>query len=252
MHTIRAAIMRTRFSKEIIAEFLAPEKKSDKVIILAVGMPSYPGRREELMHFLASQGFWVILPRYRGSWESGGSFLEESPHKDLIDVIDQLPDGFVDLWNNDTYKIKNPKVYILGSSFGGAAALLTSKDKRIKKVVVLSPVTDWRVESRVETVDWIGRYTQIAYGNGYRMKPENWAKLKSGRFYNPITQTAMIKGDKVMVFHAEDDQIVYFSTTRVFCKKTKAKLISLKTGGHLSISNVTEPFFWNKIKPFLK
>ncbi len=252
MHTIRASIMRTRFSKEIIAEFLVPAKKTDKVIILANGMPSYPGRRDDLIQFLGSQGFWVILPRYRGSWESGGSFLEESPHKDLLDIIDQLPEGFVDLWNNDTYRIRNPKVFIVGSSFGGAAALLVSKNPRVKKVVVLSPVTDWRVESRVESVDWVGRFTQIAFGNGYRMKPENWNKLKTGRFYNPITQTSLIKGEKIMVFHAEDDQVVYYSATKAFCKKTKAKLVPLKTGGHLSISNIVEPFFWTKIKAFLK
>lgn len=250
MHTIRASIMRTRFDKEIIAEFLPPEGKSDRVIIIANGMPSYPGRRDELVHFLAEQGFWVILPRYRGSWESGGSFLEESPHKDLIDIIDQLPKGFVNLWNNDSYFIKNPKVYLIGSSFGGAAALLASKDTRVKKVVVLSPVTDWRVENRLESVEWIGRYTQIAYGNGYRLKQENWNKLKSGRFYNPTTQRALVKAEKVLIFHAEDDQVVYFSTTKTFCQKTKAKLVPLKTGGHLSISNLMEPFFWGKIKSF--
>ncbi|HEV2174645.1 MAG TPA: hypothetical protein VGR71_13805, partial [Nitrospira sp.] len=72
-------MFRTRFKNEILAEFLPPSRtgKKQKLIILCDGMPSIP-RKQSLSKFLASKGFWVIYPRYRGAWESGGEFLRKS------------------------------------------------------------------------------------------------------------------------------------------------------------------------------
>jgi dipeptidyl aminopeptidase/acylaminoacyl peptidase len=86
---------RTRFKKEIVAEFLPPARprKRQKVIILCDGMPGMP-RKQALMEFLAAKGYWVFYPRYRGSWESGGKFLQKSPERDILDVIDERQRAF--------------------------------------------------------------------------------------------------------------------------------------------------------------
>ena len=86
---------RARFKKEIVAEFSLPARpgRKHKVIILCDGMPGLP-RKQPLMEFLAGKGYWVFYPRYRGAWESGGTFLARSPHLDILDVIDGLPAGF--------------------------------------------------------------------------------------------------------------------------------------------------------------
>jgi len=49
---------RTRFKKEIVAEFLPParSRKKQKVIILCDGMPGIP-RKQQLMEFLAAKGY---------------------------------------------------------------------------------------------------------------------------------------------------------------------------------------------------
>ncbi len=245
-------ILRTKFKNEIISEFLVPIKPSKKVIILCGGMPSYPGRRNELMEFLAKKGYWVFLPRYRGSWESGGSFLKISPHHDIVDIIDELPRGFRDLWSNKRYKIKNSEIYLIGSSFGGPAVILASKDKRIKKVVAFSPVIDWRKESKIETVDSLSKFTKIAFGNGYRFIDKNWNKLKSGKFYNPMNEVKSIDGKKIFIIHAKDDDVVYSKPSEKFAKLTGCKFILLKRDGHLSISNLILPKFWKEIKKFLE
>src|SRR5260370_31639610 len=85
-------MFRTRFRQQILAEFLPPtrERKTQKVVILCDGMPSIP-RKQSLAEFLAGKGFWVIYPRYRGAWESGGEFLEGAPHEDLLDILHDLP-----------------------------------------------------------------------------------------------------------------------------------------------------------------
>ncbi len=66
------------------------------MVVLCDGMPSIP-RKQPLSEFLAAKGFWVIYPRYRGAWESGGEFLERSPHEDILDIIDDLPRGMEEI-----------------------------------------------------------------------------------------------------------------------------------------------------------
>src|SRR6185437_15649735 len=90
-----SGVFRTRFKKQIVAEFLPPARpaKKENLIILCDGMPSVP-RKQPLAKFLAEKGYWVIYPRWRGAWESEGEFLEQSPEQDLKDILDELPKGF--------------------------------------------------------------------------------------------------------------------------------------------------------------
>src|SRR3989344_7029796 len=101
--------LRTRFKNGIVAEFLSPKKKSDKVIILCSGMPSVPAKTD-LMEFFAKKNYWVFYPRYRGTWESGGGFLKGLPHKEILEIISQLPRGFKNLWSGKNYQIQPNKI----------------------------------------------------------------------------------------------------------------------------------------------
>ncbi len=244
-------VFRTRIKKEIVAEFVPPVRRSNKVIILCGGMPGYPSKKE-LLFFLAKKGYWVFSPRYRGSWESDGSFLKKSPHIDVIDVIDSLSSGFYNLWNNKKYKIKNPSVYLIGSSFGGPAAILASQDKRVEKAVAFSPVVDWQVETKLEPIDWMGKFTKIAFGNGYRFQQKDWNKLKNGKFYNPITAIKDLDKNKIYLIHAKDDKVVYARTSVQFAKKLGCKITLLKKGGHLSTTKLFNVAFWKKVSDFLE
>lgn len=243
--------LRTRIKKEIVAEFVPPARRSSKVIILCGGMPSYPAAKE-LMFFLSEKRYWVFSPRYRGSWESDGWFLQKSPHLDVIDVIDSLSSGFYDLWNKKKYRIKNPKVYLIGSSFGGPAVILASTDKRVKRAIAFSPVTNWRVENKIEPIDWMGKFTQVAFGNGYRFKQKDWHKLKNGKFYNPIAVVKNLDKNKIYIIHAKDDEVVYADTSVKFAKELDCKITLLKRGGHLSTSNMMRAIFWKKANNFFK
>ena len=84
-------------------------------------MPSVP-KIGETLAFYARKGFWVFHPRYRGSWESAGSFLEKSPERDILDIMNQLPKGFEDILNGKRHRIVPRKLYLFGCSFGGPAA----------------------------------------------------------------------------------------------------------------------------------
>ena len=246
--------LRTRFKKEIVAEFLPParQRKKQKVIILCDGMPGIP-RKQGLMEFLAAKGYWVFYPRYRGSWESGGQFLQKSPDKDILDVIDELPKGVRELACGKRFALKPDEIFVIGGSFGGAAAILASLDDRVKKVIANCPVVDWKIlaaEERLETSNPnYAAYIREAFGNGYRLSDGNWRKLHSGRFYNPAHHVKEIDPEKIMMFHAKDDPYVPYKSVKDFAERTGVKLNSFARGGHLSTEMIVQKY-WKRIKKF--
>jgi len=245
---------RTRFKKEIVAEFLplARPRKRQKVIILCDGMPGIP-RKQALMEFLAAKGYWVFYPRYRGAWESGGKFLEKSPDRDILDVIDELPNGVRELAFGKRFSLKPDEIFVIGGSFGGAAAILASLDDRVKKVIANCPVVDWGIlakEERLETSNPnYAAYIREAFGNGYRLSDKSWRKLHGGKFYNPVYHAKEINLAKIMMFHAKDDPYVPYKSVKDFADRTGVKLNSFARGGHLSTDMIVRKY-WERIKKF--
>lgn len=242
--------LRTRFKKEIIAEFLVPKRPSDKVIIFCDGMPGVPHKRE-ILEFFVKKGYWAFHPRYRGTWESGGEFLEKSPHQDILDIIEELPKGFTSVWDKVRYKVVPKKIFIIGGSFGGTSAILCSRDRRIQKVIAISPVVDWLSPSKDEPLDWFFSVVKDSFGEAYRMKRKNWNKLKVGKFYNPINHVKEFDKNKIMIIHAKDDTVVSSQSVETFVKKVGCQFLRQKRGGHLSTKIILQKRFFQKIKLFL-
>lgn len=238
-------IYRTRFKKDIVAEFVEPVKSSNKVMIFCGGMPSYPNREKykKIYEYFSKRGYWCITPRYRGSWESDGLMFKKSPHLDILDVIDEIERGFVELWEGKKFKIKNPEVYLLGSSFGGPATLLCSSDKRVKKVICFSPVIDWReMKETIEPIPKMEVFVKEAFGMGYRIVKGGWNKIEKGLIYNPTTKLSKIDGKKCLIIHAKDDTVVTLKPLKLFIEKTNSKLILVPKGGHLGIAMLERRF----------
>ena len=256
-------IFRTRFKKDIVCECIPPFLKevpsrrgggfrSAKVIILCKGMPGLP-RFPEVLKFWSEKGYWVFFPRYRGTWESGGEFLRQSPERDILDIIDELPKGFSDLWSGKRYKLptKNYKLYLFGGSFGGPAAILCSRDPRVTKAVAFAPVIDWEAPSEEEPMDRLGAFIPIGFGSAYRFSKKNWLRLSRNEFYSPVKEADSIDGKKLLIFHAKDDESCHYPATKAFAAQVGAKLITLKTGGHFGFSKSTEPNLYKEIRRFL-
>src|SRR5579864_5523119 len=247
-------MFRARFKKDIVAEFLPPVRagKKQKVIVLCDGMPSIP-RKQPLAEFLAAKGYWVFYPRYRGTWESEGQFLATSPHLDILDVIDEIPKGVRDVTFGKRFSLKPDEIFVIGGSFGGAAAILASLDDRVKKVIANCPVVDWEIlakEERLETSNPnYAAYIREAFGNGYRLSDSNWRKLHGGKFYNPIHHAREINPAKIMMFHAKDDPYVPYKSVKNFADKTGVKLNSLARGGHVSTEMIVQKY-WKRINKF--
>ncbi len=249
-------MFRTRFAREIVTEFLPPSRarKVERVIVLCDGMPSMP-RKQGLAEFLASKGYWVFYPRYRGAWESGGEFLARSPELDILDVVAGLSREFRELAFGRRFRVAADSVFVIGGSFGGAAALLSSLDARVKRVVANCPVVDWAILGREEKKETsnpsYAAYIREAFGNGYRLSDRNWNKLRDGKFYCPTVHAAEIDSSKVMMFHAQDDPFVPYRSVVKFARKTGARLKLFKRGGHLSTDLIVRKY-WGTIREFFE
>ena len=249
-------MFRARFKKQIVAEFLPPSRpvKIQKVIILCDGMPSIP-RKQPLMEFLSRKGYWVFYPRYRGAWESDGQFLEKSPHEDILDVVEELAKGIQEVSFGRRFCLSPDEIFVIGGSFGGAAAILASLDPRVKKVVANCPVVDWAILPRSERKETSNRsypaYIRAAFGNGYRLSNMNWNKLRSGTFYNPSYHADEIMASKIMIFHAQDDPYVPYQSVQRFAKRTGVTFKLFRRGGHLRTEHIVQKY-WPQISMFFR
>ncbi|MFH1235623.1 MAG: prolyl oligopeptidase family serine peptidase, partial [Parcubacteria group bacterium] len=222
---------RTRFAKDIVAEFLPPTRRSHKVIILCQGMPTVPNKRDEL-EFFSKKGYWAFHLRYRGTWESRGEFLRKSPHLDVLDVIKGVKNGFKDTISGKRYRVNPRSVYLIGTSFGGPAALLASIHPSVTKVVALAPVVDWNAQKKSEPANWLYRLTKESFGEGYRWPRQNVKKLYNGKFYNPVALSSTLIGKKIMIMHEKNDPIVPYQPGRRFAKEIGCTYVLLPGKEH--------------------
>lgn len=252
-------LYRTRFANDIVSEFLPPldpethEERTEEpnhIIVYCSGMPSVPDQ-EELMVQFASDGYWIFFPRYRGSWESEGELFENSPHQDILDVIDGIKGGFKELWNGKEFSPDVTNVSVIGSSFGGTAAILASLDSSVDRAVALSPVIDWRVESEDESLKKLIRFTDEAFGDGYRIAEKGWKKIKGGNFYNPINHRDDYIPDKLLILYSADDTVVPIYPIEEFINHVQCHSFRLKSGGHLGGSDCKNPKIYNRVTSFL-
>jgi pimeloyl-ACP methyl ester carboxylesterase len=215
-------------------------------------MPSIP-RKQPLAEFLAAKGFWVIYPRYRGTWESGGEFLATSPHEDIRDILKELPSELEEIAFGRRFRLAPDQVFVIGGSFGGAAAILLSLDSRVNRVVANCAVVDWSILNSAEKAETskenYAEYIREAFGNGYRLSDANWEKLRSGIFFNPWHHRGEINPSKVLMFHAKDDPNVPYARSKRFAEITGVRLTTLKRGGHISTDYITRKY-WPQIKKF--
>lgn len=243
---------RVRFARDIVAEVLFPERQTGKVAILAIGAPSGSSKKERI-EFLASRGYVVVYPRYRGTWESDGWFLEHSPADDIRDIIVELENkkSVTSVMTGEVFPIRVSAVHLFGGSFGGPAVLLNTDLPIVKKVIAHSPVIDRSVEGEDEPFDEFVRYSCQGFGGAYRAKTHSdWQKLTKTDFYNPVAHVEKIDGRKVFILHAKDDTNVPVDPVVPFAKKIGATYYLKPHGGH-SIK-FEHRFLWKKVEAFLK
>ena len=226
----------------IIFEFLSA-KKDKGVVIFCDGLPSVP-KQKELMVYFSTQGYSVVYPRYRGTWESGGEFLKESPSKDIAAIIREVKKGKLkELYANRAIKINNGNIFLIGSSFGGSIALSLVENKNVSKIVALSPLVDFKIHNNnnnEQDLSQLSSFIKKAFGNAYRFKRENWDKMVKGQIFNPKQKLSKKEAEKILIFFDKSDNSIDYKKIQNYSHKNGLKNIEVKKIGHLSFSKISD------------
>ena len=221
-----------------------PKTKNSKLIIILPGLPEYP-LPKELMFKLADRGYYIIYPRYHGTFESGGDFLSKSPAYDILDLIKYLKKrkDFLELYNKKKFIIDFKEIIVLASSFGGSVALHLAKlTKDVNRYIIIAPVLDFENHGKKykeQDLKNLGKFLKEGFPFLYRFKEIDYEKLLKGKIIPSAFQELNKLSENIILVHGSADEIVSIENTKSFIKKfPKAKLIKLDGEGHLSISKL--------------
>ncbi|MCX6813496.1 MAG: hypothetical protein NTV77_03425 [Candidatus Azambacteria bacterium] len=220
---------------DIFIEYLLPDGDQNKTIILCDGLPGIPYQRELMNEFMA-RGYAIFFPRYKGTWESGGNFLEVSPAEDINEICNALSLG-ADI-NGKQFKASF--LVLLGASFGGAVALSAAANKNVEKVIALSPVTDF---TKTPSMDSLGEFLKNMFSGAYRFDDKNWKLLAMGKLLNPVNFYTSELGKKIIIFGGANDKDITPQALCEFCDKFSIVFNLESDIGHISFSKVKGALF---------
>ncbi len=218
--------------KNLFFEYsISEESESKAAIILLDGLPSKPHSKKEIIQKLSKKGFDIFFPRYEGTWESKGTFLENPPSKPIIEFIQKLKKG-IKIKNKE---YQNNNIFIIGASFGGGVALDISTKETHIKICVLSPVISFRKIPSLETLE---TYLREAHKNDYRFDSNQWKKLLEDKIWNLDKDEIKIPS-KVWIGIGKDDDQIKEKEVIEFAKKNNIK-IKVYDFGHITLSKINE------------
>lgn len=223
---------------EMAIDYVAPpHKQNGKAVILCDGFPSVPSHRN-LMSRFAELGFLVLLPHYRGTWESEGSFLENSPADDIASLCSSIEKK--EFPSSELVS----SVILLGTSFGGAVGLCAHSSPLVQKVIALSPVPDF---SKLKGESSLFKHLQDSYAHIYRLKEESWGKLIKGLVLNPGQSLKSTSAAVKIIIGGNSDETVPVLALETF-SKDNAIALEIVERGHLSFTDAEGVLFAKILK----
>lgn len=229
----------------ILTEIAFPkENPSREAIILCDGLPATPKQRE-LMETLVSRGFFVAYPRYRGTWESDGVFLEHSPAKDIIDIAETIQKGesLRELYSQENFSFSIDRVYVLGVSFGASVALAVSPQKVITRVVAIAPIIDFKnfSDSKYKNQDlhFLGNFLRRGFPHVYRFEDSRWEALCRGEIFSPISGITPVTALKTVVLFGGNDTVVHSKHGEDILNKKGITYRTIPNLSHPSLSSLS-------------
>jgi pimeloyl-ACP methyl ester carboxylesterase len=226
--------------KNIIFEFTIPIGKQKGVVILLDGMPSVP-KLKDLLETLSANGYVALHPRYSGTWESPGTFLVQPPVKDIENLITHLSKKrvLVEAYAHKEFRVTTQNLILVGTSFGGAVALCASSSPAVKKVVALSPVTNWKTYTGSGTkaaLAFLKKFLREGYGEGYRFTDAGWKKFASGKLFNAPKGLAKNITRKTTIVYDQSDTTTPPQYIEEYARAENISLKPVTNTGHISFS----------------
>jgi dienelactone hydrolase len=205
---------------------------------------------DPLVQFIASQGYAVLQPEYRGSTGYGKSFVENGYGQWGHKMQDDLDDG-VD-WLARSGKVDPKRVCIMGGSYGGYAALWGAirNPERYRCAISFAGVSDLRAQIR----DNRKSFSATRYFKAWRTRIAGEGKVDLSTV-SPITYAAELKVP-VLIAHGEQDTTVAPAQSHAMVNaltKAHANVTSVfyKDGDHSWGNAVNFEDLLKRVKAFL-
>lgn len=222
---------------------VAPGEAIRPLIVLPHGGPEARDSSgfDREVQFLASRGYQVFRPNFRGGSGFGRAFTEAGYRQWGRRMQDDVTDGLKHLV--DTGAADRARVCIMGASYGGYAALAgaTLTPDLYKCVIAIAGVSDLPEMLESERFDE-GRGS-MAYAYWVKAIGDPSTDRAALKAASPRRQAAAARAP-VLLLHGDDDGIVPVQQARMMKRAlTEAgrsvKLVEYKDEGH-------SPFLWEK------
>jgi len=227
---------------DVVYELIEPPEGNDQRmgVIVFPGLPNQP-RSEDFGDNLAKEGFYVLQPRYIGSWESYGRFSIKNCIKTVVEAEKLLQGGkAIECWGEKKIEWDLKKIFILSSSFGSSIVLSALPKLSSKEIICLAPLTNLNKHNsdkniQEQDLSVLGGFLQRGFENAFRhFELDEWEDFIKGKTEaNPILYTKNVKDKNIFLIHGEKDEVVNISRTEEYYNEIKSgnKVIFEKVPG---------------------
>jgi acetyl esterase/lipase len=211
---VKAAQVKAADGTPIPAFLTLPNGRTGK--LPAIVMPhGGPEARDELgfdwlAQYFAARGYAVIQPNFRGSSGYGDAWFAKNGFKSWRTAIGDVNDA--GRWLISEGIADPAKLYILGWSYGGYAALQSQvvEPDLFKAVVAIAPVTDLATLKR-ESADYYNRFLQADFIGGGTVAEDGSPARHASQFRAPV-----------LMFHGDLDQNVAIRESKLMNDRLNA------------------------------
>ena len=163
----------------------------------------FDGTFGKLQEFFYKYHYVYVCPEYRGD-----SWMNEPAESDILFIINSLRRCY-----------QTERVFLMGGSMGGTAALIfsTRHPQLISGVCALCPATNMIAlyHRWVHTeYDFLAKGIEIAYQGSPDKRPEEYRKRSSIYFVGTV------KTKPVAIIHGDDDKLISVEHSRNFVKES--------------------------------
>lgn len=238
---------------------------SKGILILCHGCPSHPyDHSPSLIEYLSKEeNYLLVFLHYKGTWDSKGVCNIENSVESVVNVYNYLKKGEIkDILRDEVFSLKNSNITLIGASFGGSVALVSSAKLNTESVIALAPVIDFRkhndkgIEENLENT-----FIKIKLGweNLWRFSESDWNKLKDGSLdLNPIEYINKFENTSFLLIHGKEDKSVDYKKSVNFVEEinktrtNKAEILLCENQGHFGLYGLSDLNVKKKVLEFLK
>ena len=195
--------------------------------------------------FLASRGYAVLQPNFRGSTGYGTEFLKAGEGQMGLKMQDDITDGLA--WAVKEGIADPKRACIVGASYGGYAAMWgIAKDPDLYRCAIsIAGVANLRRE--------VNDFGDALYGNKYK---DDWTKMTPDfAAVSPVNAVAQIKAPLLLIHGKKDITVDFNQSQQMFSRMTAAgktvDLVPLKEADHYFSREADRIVLLRSIEAFL-